>query len=176
MYPGIKHCNECPLECDTYMFQPTKEQLQTFEDKFDLIVVLEASNRIIRIKFSVKLSILEFIIYIASCFGLWFGLSVFQSLNDIQCLLDLVNVRKSWFWLTKSSNWVYRVRHFNMGSIGVIILILTIVNNDARRTQLSNCWWLKSMIRQLIQWTQQFLRVVYPKSSHFKPSWVNWVH
>ena len=100
MYPGIKNCNECPLECDTYMFQPTREQLQTFKDKIDLMVLLGPSNRIIRIKFSVKLSILEFIIYIASCFGLWFGLSVFQCLEELS-----IKIKKAFddFKLKKSN-------------------------------------------------------------------------
>ena len=82
MYPGIKDCNECPQECLTLLFHSTKEKLPDLNGT-DLKFYYAPSNTIIRIEFSVKLSVIEFIIYIASCFGLWFGLSVFHGLEEL---------------------------------------------------------------------------------------------
>ena len=38
-----------------------------------------------RIVFSVKLTLTEYIIYIASCIGLWFGFSIFDSICELVC-------------------------------------------------------------------------------------------
>ena len=51
--------------------------------EYDLSLILKDTDPVIEIIFSVKLSLSEYIIYIASCISLWFGFSIFQSLIDL---------------------------------------------------------------------------------------------
>ena len=78
MFPNIKNCDECPQEC-TNLIYVFSEPITT--DSNHLIrISMYGTDPVIDILFSVKLSLIEYVIYIASCVGLWFGFSMFQSL------------------------------------------------------------------------------------------------
>ena len=78
MYPGIEKCSECPVDCVSFMFHARLEALPNAVSN-DLYIKLMDSEPALEIEFSVKLSMLEYIIYIASCTGLWMGFSIFDS-------------------------------------------------------------------------------------------------
>ena len=86
MFPEIKDCNRCPQECLTFMYQMSlavrEEPISKPPDRH-LTIVIKDTDPKIEIIFTVKLSLSEYIIYIASCISLWFGFSIFHSLMDL---------------------------------------------------------------------------------------------
>lgn len=83
MYEACR--NECPTECQKNIFMPVKTASFSYKNgSYVLIIVSE--NAVVQIKFSAKITLYEYFIYMASIFGLWLGFSVlqfFQSLNPI---------------------------------------------------------------------------------------------
>ena len=82
MFPGIDDCNDCPQDCVSFMHLISTHQTE-YKTTADFYLVMKDTDPVVEIDISVKLSLIEYIIYIASCVSLWFGFSLFQSLNDL---------------------------------------------------------------------------------------------
>ena len=93
MFPNIKNCQDCPQDCTNliYVFmEPIKRYTK------DLIrISMFGTDPVIDILFSVKLSLIEYVIFIASCISLWFGFSMFQSLFYVDKLIKKYYERKN---------------------------------------------------------------------------------
>ena len=87
MYPGIQDCNQCPHDCITFMYQIAEPEIIEAggypDEPHDLWILFKDINPVILILFSVKLSLSEYIIYVAGCISLWFGCSIFHTTIDL---------------------------------------------------------------------------------------------
>ena len=102
MFPSIKNCNQCPLDCTSSMYLISyNRMLPQFVTRYaDLYVTVDDTDPVEEIVFSVKLTLTEYIIYIASCIGLWFGFSIFDSICELVCKVRKLIESKD----SKSSN------------------------------------------------------------------------
>ena len=82
MFPGIDDCNDCPQDCVSFMHLISTHQ-NKIQIAADFYLKIHDTDPVVEIDISVKISLIEYIIYIASCIGLWFGFSLFQMLSDL---------------------------------------------------------------------------------------------
>ena len=88
MFPGIKGCHECPNDCEISMYQFSIIPVWNGSNHTaDLLIELLDTDPVIEIEFSVKLSLIEYIIYMAGCMGLWFGFSMYQTVLEVVTVL-----------------------------------------------------------------------------------------
>ena len=82
MFPGIEDCSDCPQDCTSFMHSVSHiNSKHTFTITSQLQI--QDTEPVVKIEFSLKLSMIEYVIYIASCISLWFGFSMFQTLLDL---------------------------------------------------------------------------------------------
>ena len=81
MFPGIEKCSDCPQDCTSFMHSVSHMFSNQWPGRF--AIRIHDTEPVVKIKFSLKLSIIEYVIYIASCISLWFGFSLFQTLLDL---------------------------------------------------------------------------------------------
>ena len=82
MFPGIKECSDCPQDCTSFMYSVSHINSLGWRGKV-FAIRIDDTEPVIKIIISLKLSIIEYVIYIASCMSLWFGFSVLQTLLDL---------------------------------------------------------------------------------------------
>ena len=99
MFPGIEECYECPKDCVLRMYDFTITPQLVKKHDFDLLIELMDTDPVIEIESSVKLTMVEYIIYIAGCIGLWFGFSIFGTTMEIW-----MKIIKCWEKSTNRSN------------------------------------------------------------------------